>query len=62
MIDICAVIERETGLHVTSETSLDALPVDSLEYLDLMLVLGVPDSALPNVHLVGDLTQYVGTR
>lgn len=36
---VCEVIERETGQHVTPDTTLDELNVDSLEFLDLMLAI-----------------------
>lgn len=54
-IDICAVIERETGQSVTEETPLENLNVDSLEYLDLLLVLEVPSDGV--YQTVGDLAK-----
>lgn len=54
-MDICAIIERETGQTVTAETPLDKLGLDSLEFLDLMVVLEVPQEAVPSMRAVGDL-------
>jgi len=55
MIDICAVIERETGQKVTEDTPLDELNVDSLEFLDLLIVLGVPNDG--EYQTVGDIVK-----
>lgn len=61
MTDICEVIERETGQPVTEDTLLEELPVDSLEFLNLLLVVSnetgrtVPDGRLGELHTVGDI-------
>jgi acyl carrier protein len=58
---VCSVIERETGQKVTASTPLDALHVDSLEFVSLMLEVGnefsttIPDSAMVDMKTVGDL-------
>jgi hypothetical protein len=57
MIDVCAVIEQETGQKVIGETPLDELNVDSLEFLDLLIVLGVPNDGV--FYTVGDLMKAV---
>ena len=58
---LLTVIERETGQIVTEETPLDDLGVDSLEFMDLVLMLAnetgkdVPDAKLGEMQTVGDL-------
>lgn len=57
------VIEVETGQKVNDSTSLDSLPVDSLEFLHLLIQLGelsgkyVPDDRIAAIRTVGDLVQ-----
>lgn len=36
-IQVCAVVERETGEHITPGTRLEDLGLDSLEYANLLL-------------------------
>lgn len=55
MIDVCAVIERETGQKVTESTPLEELNVDSLEFLDLLILLGVSSDNSESYQTVGDL-------
>lgn len=55
MIDVCAVIEQETGESVTPTTPLDQLNVDSLEFLELLVVLGIPSDDIGSFETVGDL-------
>ena len=55
MIDVCAVIERETGQKVNEDTPLDELQVDSLEYLELLVTLDVPSDGA--YQTVGDLAK-----
>jgi len=57
---VCAVIEQETGQSVTASTPLDSLECDSLEYLNLLLILEIEfDKELTEksskMHTVGDL-------
>jgi len=64
-VNICAIIERETGQAVTAETQLDSVAKDSLEFLQLMLTVGeetgraIPDSAMLNFQTVGDLEKFL---
>jgi len=57
------VIKRETGQAVDSATLLQDLPVDSLEYLDLILTVeretgkNLPDGRLATLTTVGELIQ-----
>jgi acyl carrier protein len=37
---VCEVIERETGQAVNESTPLESLNVDSLEFIELLLVIG----------------------
>lgn len=60
---VCAVIERETGEKVDSNTSLDSLPVDSLEFMELLITIGneigkeVPDGKIGQMQTVGDIVR-----
>lgn len=62
-MNVCAIIERETGKPVTEDTLLDALDVDSLEFMNLLLVLGdefgkdVPFEKASELRTVADLAQ-----
>ena len=53
--DVLRIVERETGQQVTAETRLSALALDSLEYVDLLIVLGVPVEKADTLESVGDL-------
>jgi acyl carrier protein len=55
MIDVCAVIEQETGQKVDEFTSIESLEVDSLELLELLITLGIPNEQIGSLHTVGDL-------
>lgn len=60
---VCAAVERETAQSVTPSTPIDALNVDSLEFMDLLLEIGsstgmgVPDSKIGDLHTVGDIIE-----
>lgn len=55
------VIERETGMKVTESTPIQDLPVDSLEFLDLILTIeretgkNLPDGRMPYLMTVRDI-------
>lgn len=55
---VCSIVERETGVKVNAETALDTLPLDSLEFMDLLLKIGnevgkeIPEG---NLLTVGDI-------
>lgn len=53
--EIIETIERETGQKVTTATPIEDLAVDSLEFLDLLLQIGVPSDRLGSIVTVGDL-------
>lgn len=52
---ICETIEKETGQYVNLDTPIDDILVDSLEYLDLCLTLGVDSSK--TYQTVGDMAR-----
>lgn len=60
---VCDVIERELGLPVTEETALEDLPMDSLEFVDLLLSISnetgrsIPDSKVSELTTVGDIVR-----
>jgi acyl carrier protein len=60
---VFAIIERETGQKVDDSTLLESLEVDSLEFLDLVLVISaevgkeIPDEQLSQLKTVGDIVQ-----
>jgi acyl carrier protein len=59
--EICSVIEEETGEPVTGDASIDSLNCDSLEFLNLIMVLGeatgkhIPDERLSELKTVNDI-------
>jgi len=61
MIDICAIIERETGQKVNDDTPLEELGLDSLEFLSLMLAISnetgksLSDEQIAEMYRVADL-------
>lgn len=58
---VLAIIERETGQAVNEATPLEELPVDSLEFADLLLTISnetgkaIPDEQISHATKVGDL-------
>jgi acyl carrier protein len=57
--DIITFVECESGKLVTRETRLDSLGLDSLEFLNLMLLCGVPDEKVAALETVGDICDAV---
>ena len=61
--EICALIEQETGQAVTEATPLEALQIDSLEFLNLLLIIGdaagkeISDRDVSQAGTVGDLVK-----
>jgi acyl carrier protein len=59
--EVCAVIESETGRPVTAETRVEDIQADSLEFLNLLLVLGeqagkeIPNAHIDRLHTVADI-------
>lgn len=52
---VIAVVEEHSGQKVTAETKLNDLAFDSLDFLDLMVALSIPDERVPYVNTVQDL-------
>lgn len=62
-MSVIEVIEVETGVKVTNETPLDSLPIDSLEFLQLLIELAevtgknIPDERIASLRTVGDIAR-----
>lgn len=60
---VCEVIERELGQPVTEDTLLEDLPMDSLEFIDVLLAISnetgksVPDEKVSSLMTVGDIVR-----
>jgi acyl carrier protein len=54
-MNILEIIEQEVGVKVTLETPVEELPVDSLEYLSLMVAAGV--DSRKTYATVGDIAK-----
>jgi Phosphopantetheine attachment site len=48
-------VEDQTGQKVTADTPLSELELDSLEFLDLLVQVGVLDVNAPRLHTVKDI-------
>lgn len=58
------MVQREVSGVVLPSTQLDRLGLDSLETLNLFLMLSkevddIPDSEIPNLQTVGDIIGYL---
>lgn len=59
--DVCTLIEQQFGQRVTSETPIEALNCDSLEFVQLLLDLSnaagkeIPDSKWGDLKTIGDI-------
>jgi acyl carrier protein len=58
--DVVQAVEERAGQKVTSETKLDTLAMDSLDFVDLILHISgqfgdIPDSVVPRINTVNDL-------
>jgi acyl carrier protein len=61
---VLEVVQREVSGVVLPSTQLDRLGLDSLETLNLFLMLSkevddIPDSEIPNLQTVGDIIGYL---
>lgn len=60
---VCAVIERETGEGVTSQTPLDGLRGDSSDFINLLFEIEnaterhISNDAIGNLKTVGDIVE-----
>lgn len=62
--ELFLIIEAETGIEVTPETRLEDLPIDSLDFIELLHVIGerfgeIPDAAIAKINTVGDLLKAI---
>lgn len=56
MIDVIREVEDHTGkTGLTAQTRLDSLGMDSLDFLELMVKLNIPDDRVASMNVVGDL-------
>jgi acyl carrier protein len=54
-------IRELTSPEVELETPIDELAMDSLATLDLLIQLGIPDTAVSDLQTVGDLVRHCET-
>jgi acyl carrier protein len=52
---VVGIVEEQTGQKVSSDTELSELGLDSLEFLSLLVEIGIPDAVAPRIHTVNDL-------
>lgn len=62
--DLLLIIEEETGIKATLETRLEDLPIDSLDFVELMQRIGekfkeIPDTKIAKLSTVGDILEAV---
>lgn len=55
--EVMTIVESESGQTVNLDTDLKDLGLDSLEFLNLMVQLGIPDASVPYINTVRDLTR-----
>lgn len=56
IVDVMTIVRDSTGEDVTPETQLNALGMDSLDFLDLVMRVGnIPDALVPHLNTVNDL-------
>ncbi len=53
--EVVAIVREETGHEVSPETCLDKLDMDSLDFLELLVHVGVPNEVVPRINTVNDL-------
>lgn len=53
--EVIQTVEDQAGQRVTLETQLSELGLDSLEFLDLLVQIGIPDTMAPSLHTVKDI-------
>ena len=53
--EVVAVLEREIGHPVEDNTPVSDLDCDSLEFMNLLFELGIPDAPIEELHTVADL-------
>lgn len=55
--EVMTIVESESGQTVNLDTDLKDLGLDSLEFLNLMVQLGIPDASVPYINTVRELTR-----
>jgi acyl carrier protein len=55
--EIIAAVEEQAGVPVTLDTKLDTLKIDSLEFVELMALCGVPQEKEVGIETVGDIVK-----
>lgn len=60
--EVMTIVEDETGKTVSLDTELKDLGLDSLEFLNLMVQLGIPDASIPYINTVRDLTRVANAQ
>jgi acyl carrier protein len=53
--EVLAVIAEETGFPVNDSMTLGELELDSLELMNLLVALGIPDADIEELDTVADL-------
>jgi acyl carrier protein len=57
--EIIQAVESQAAVSVTLETKLDSLNLDSLEFVELMTLCGVPQEKEVGIETVGDIVKAV---
>ena len=55
---VIEVVEDHTGQKVTAASDLKDLGMDSLDFLELMVRLNIPDASVANINTVKDLSDH----
>ena len=53
--EVLAVITKEAGFQVNDSMALGELELDSLELMNLLVALGIPDADIEELDTVADL-------
>lgn len=54
--EVLAVVEDQAQCHsITETTPVGDLELDSLEFMNLLVELGIPDAEIEGIHTVADL-------
>lgn len=53
--EVMKIVEAETGHLISLDMQVKDLGLDSLEFLELMLQLSIPDASVPYIETVRDL-------
>jgi acyl carrier protein len=53
--DVISKVSEHAGMTVTADTEVSKLGLDSLEFLDMVVDLEIPDGKLVDINTVRDL-------